>query len=77
MELLIVIGIIAVLLAILLPVLSKSRERARQVVCLANVRQVNIAFLMYAQANRGFFPAPSLGNWPHDEDWIHWQKGRA
>jgi prepilin-type N-terminal cleavage/methylation domain-containing protein/prepilin-type processing-associated H-X9-DG protein len=55
-ELLVVIGIIAVLVAILLPAVAKARESARRAVCLSNLRQVHHAFLLYANANRDRVP---------------------
>lgn len=51
-ELLVVIGIIALLIAILLPVLGKAREQARRVQCMSNLRQVHTAFHFYALDNK-------------------------
>ncbi len=48
-ELLVVIAIIAILAAILFPVFAKAREKARQTSCLSNVKQLSLAFMMYAQ----------------------------
>ncbi len=50
-ELLVVIAIIAILAAILFPVFAKAREKARQITCTSNVKQLSLAFLMYAQDN--------------------------
>jgi prepilin-type N-terminal cleavage/methylation domain-containing protein len=55
-ELLVVIGIVGVLIAILLPALGKSRERARRSVCLSNLRQVHLAFTYYAAENNERVP---------------------
>jgi len=55
-ELLVVVGIIAVLIGILLPSLSKARESARRTACLSNLRQVHQAFLMYANENKERVP---------------------
>src|SRR5438067_2601601 len=52
-ELLVVIGIIAILISLLLPALNKARESARRTVCLSNLRTLSTAYIMYAQANRG------------------------
>jgi len=52
-ELLVVIGIIAILIAMLLPAINRARENARRVRCLSNMRQLTIAWLSYAQNNKG------------------------
>jgi len=56
MELLVVIGIIAVLAALLLPVLGDAKARAKRTVCLNNLRQVNLGVLMYAHDSSETMP---------------------
>lgn len=55
-ELLVVIGIIALLIGILLPTLNRARESARQTKCLSNMRQIAVATVMFAQENTGRMP---------------------
>ena len=55
-ELLVVIGIIAVLIALLFPALRAARESARTVQCLSQLRQIGYAIQQYAIANRGMIP---------------------
>ena len=55
-ELLVVIGILALLTAILLPVFLAARERARTTACASNLRQLHLAFSMYAADNGGYLP---------------------
>lgn len=72
-ELLVVIAIIAILAAMLLPVLNKARDKGHAVKCTSNLKQVGTYLVMYADNNRGFAPAndgcmPWLGSdkgkWP-------------
>jgi prepilin-type N-terminal cleavage/methylation domain-containing protein/prepilin-type processing-associated H-X9-DG protein len=55
-ELLVVIGIIAILVAILLPVLSKARESANRAKCASNLRSIGQAAHVFASQNNGLFP---------------------
>ena len=56
-ELLVVIAIIAILAAMLLPALSQAREKARAATCMANLKQLGLVFLMYADSHNGYVPS--------------------
>jgi len=64
-ELLVVIAIIAILAAILFPVFAQAREKARQVSCLSNMKQLGTALLMYVQDYDEQFPSGSKLSFPN------------
>jgi prepilin-type processing-associated H-X9-DG protein/prepilin-type N-terminal cleavage/methylation domain-containing protein len=78
-ELLVVIGIIAVLIGLLMPSLARARRQAKTVQCQSNLRQVGQALVMYAQRWNGWVYPPGLGAWmenggniverPKDDRW--------
>jgi len=77
----VVIGIIALLIGILLPVLSKARAAGNRTVCLSNIRQLGTGILMYCTNNNGWFP--TCAYWDNGvsyiqspDDWIYWQANR-
>src|SRR6476646_6191236 len=61
-ELLVVIGIIALLISIMLPALNKVRDKARAVQCASNMRQIYTFCTMFAQENKGHLPRPGINN---------------
>ncbi len=62
-ELLVVIAVISLLAGLLFPVFARAREKARQITCASNLRQIGMAVIMYAQDNDDLFP---LGGDPAD-----------
>src|SRR4051812_39645087 len=80
-ELLVVVGIIAVLISLLLPSLNRARESARQVQCLSNLRQISMATISYCNNNKGKYPgragqADSIFNGDPKKNWgwIAWRR---
>jgi prepilin-type N-terminal cleavage/methylation domain-containing protein len=72
-ELLVVIAIIAVLMAILLPVLGHARASGQNVTCQSNLRQIMMAFHLYANDNRQYLPPPS-NPFISDQSWESYLK---
>jgi prepilin-type N-terminal cleavage/methylation domain-containing protein len=77
-ELLVVIGIIAVLIAILLPTLARAREAAQRATCLSNIRQTHLGLVLYASAYKDSVPLGCWGGPPsyHQQNYMVWRQGQ-
>ncbi|MHC4520635.1 MAG: type II secretion system protein, partial [Planctomycetota bacterium] len=77
-ELLVVIAIIAILMAILIPSLNRAREQGQRAACLSNLKQLTVAWIMYADENDNKIVHGCTGKGgespiPANEDgWVHW-----
>jgi len=72
-ELLVVIGIIAVLIAMLLPAINRARQQAASTQCQSNLRACGQILFMYANENRGFYPpavVDSVAKIPNAGTWV-------
>jgi prepilin-type N-terminal cleavage/methylation domain-containing protein/prepilin-type processing-associated H-X9-DG protein len=70
-ELLVVIGIIAILISILLPALNNAKKKAQAVACASNERQIYTALLMFTQDNKGKLPRTyGVGQLSSDEELV-------
>ena len=67
-ELLVVIAIIAVLMAILMPALNRAREQGKRAMCSGNLKQLTLAWIMYADDNDGKICAANIGH--SDYGWV-------
>jgi prepilin-type N-terminal cleavage/methylation domain-containing protein len=74
-ELLVVIAIIAVLMAILMPALNRVREQGKRAACLNNVKQMALAWIMYADDNDNKIVNGNTSTGGHNKDgtcWVYW-----
>jgi len=72
-ELLVVIAIIAILAAILFPVFAQAREKARQIACLSNEKQIGLALMQYLQDYDQTWPHQQFAPQPAGTPWYNWE----
>ncbi len=81
-ELLVVIAIIAVLMAILMPALNRVREQGKRSSCLSNLKQLTLAWIMYADENNDNLINGDTGEYgihQHETPWVlaDWRSGMS
>jgi len=69
-ELLVVISIVAIMVALILPAVSKARDAAQLVMCQSNLHQQSVAIQMYSDDNKGYAPCTTRTNYLTDPDVI-------
>ena len=67
-ELLVVIAIIAILMAVLMPALGRARLMGQRAACMGNLKQLTLAWIMYADENDDKIPAAN----PNSTGWVEW-----
>jgi prepilin-type N-terminal cleavage/methylation domain-containing protein/prepilin-type processing-associated H-X9-DG protein len=78
LELLVVIAIIAILAALLMPALSRAKQRAAQATCINNLKQLGLGMQMYIDDNRDTFPGmASQHSGFQASDWIWWRTNNS
>jgi prepilin-type N-terminal cleavage/methylation domain-containing protein len=77
-ELLVVIAIIGILAGLILAALARAKAQGASTICLNNLRQMGVAFMLYHGDYNDLFPAPGSRSeyGPQPEDWMWWQYGR-